>query len=587
MKAAPSSRFALKSVSAKILLIVEIVTAFTIVVAGIAIFQMSRIGGEIESIAENDIPLTQTVNQVTTGQLEQAIMLERMLRFADIKTPNSAQLYKETRASFARLAEDVDRAITAAKAIAEKALQHSDGEADAAAFQTVLNQIDDIKAAHSEFDKHVDEIAVLIEAGRQAEAEALAVTIEAEEEALDNRLIDILGSIRAFTAKATLTAEAHEKSAFWQLLGISAISAVLGMAIAVLFARRSISGPLTSVSNALGALSRGDTSVTVSIVSDDEVGQLARSYESFKATMIEVERLRREAAEEEERIEQEKRAAMLRLADELEHTVKAIAMQLSAAVEELSTVATQMAENASLTRERASAVAAASEQASNNVQTVASAAEELSASIQEISRQVTKALALSDESTSQARNSNETVEGLSASASKIDEVVKLISDIASQTNLLALNATIEAARAGEAGKGFAIVASEVKNLASQTGQATEDIGNQIQQMQSGSQMTAEAIVSVARAIASIDEQIAGIASAVEEQNAVTAEIARNANEVAAGSSDIATNITSVSQGATDSSASAEQVQATVLSIGEQSSILTRELDRFLNTIRAA
>ncbi|MEI2387110.1 HAMP domain-containing methyl-accepting chemotaxis protein [Breoghania sp. JC706] len=582
-----TSRFALKSVSTKILIIVEIVTVFTLIVAAVAILQMARIGGEITSIAEKDIPLTRTVNAVTTGQLEQAILVERMLRYGNIEVPDSGRLYEEARASFSKLGEEVNKAILAGKAIAEKALQNPRGDAEAAAITKLLTQLDDIRSAHAGFDAHVDEIAQLIEQGRQSDAEALAVTIEAEEEELDQRLVAVLASIQGFTAKAATTAEAHEKSAFWQLLAISVLSAVLGMALATYFARRGIARPLVAVSDALVALARGDTSVSVSVTSQDEVGRVANAFETFKENMIEVERLRAEAAEEEERIEQEKRETMLRLADELERTVKEIAMQLSAAVEELSTVAIAMADNATRTRERATAVAAASEQASNNVQTVASAAEELSASISEISRQVTRALTLSADSTSQARSSSETVETLSASASKIDEVVRLISDIASQTNLLALNATIEAARAGEAGKGFAVVASEVKNLASQTGKATEDIGNQIQQMQSGSQMTVEAIVGVAKAIATIDEQITGIASSVEEQNAVTAEIARNAGEVAEGSVDISSNISEVSQGATDASAAAEQVRVTVQSLGEQSSLLTRELDRFLTTIRAA
>src|SRR5262249_6109079 len=161
--------------------------------------------------------------------------------------------------------------------------------------------------------------------------------------------------------------------------------------------------------------------------------------------------------------------------------------------------------------------AAASEQASTNVQTVASAAEELSASIAEISRQVSQAAKVAGDAVSRATATNQSVAALAEGAQKIGDVVKLINDIAGQTNLLALNATIEAARAGEAGKGFAVVASEVKSLANQTAKATDEIAAQIQGIQASTKDAVTAIREIAGVIGQVSEISTTIAAAVEEQ----------------------------------------------------------------------
>jgi methyl-accepting chemotaxis protein len=103
--------------------------------------------------------------------------------------------------------------------------------------------------------------------------------------------------------------------------------------------------------------------------------------------------------------------------------------------------------------------------------------------VAEITRQVIEGASVAKAAAEQARAADGTVQGLAQAAGRIGDVVRLIGDIAAQTNLLALNATIEAARAGEAGKGFAVVASEVKALAGQTAKATQDISDQVAQVQ--------------------------------------------------------------------------------------------------------
>ena len=182
--------------------------------------------------------------------------------------------------------------------------------------------------------------------------------------------------------------------------------------------------------------------------------------------------------------ERAKEDSLTQLATAFKKNVAGIVEEVAQASGALDGTAKGMLANADETRQQATTVAAAAEEATSNVATVAAATEELGRSVQEISAQVQQASEVADQAVSRTRNSTEKVQLLVDTGERIGTVVTLIREIAEQTNLLALNATIEAARAGEAGKGFAVVASEVKSLATQTAKATEEISQQIAAMQS-------------------------------------------------------------------------------------------------------
>jgi len=275
------------------------------------------------------------------------------------------------------------------------------------------------------------------------------------------------------------------------------------------------------------------------------------------------------------------------LADNFEGSVGGVARSVREAAERMRASAEMLTEVASETGKKTMAVAAATDQASTNVQTVAASAEELAASVREIGRQVAESTAIAAEAAAQARATDATVKGLSEAAARIGDVVRLIGDIAGQTNLLALNATIEAARAGEAGKGFAVVASEVKNLAGQTAKATEEIAAQIATMQGATADAVSAIRSIAETIRRMESIATSIAAAVEQQGAATAEIARSVQQAAAGTAEVAATIGSVSQAVEQVGGEAVKVLEAANGLSAEAAKLTSEVDRFLAGIRVA
>jgi len=237
------------------------------------------------------------------------------------------------------------------------------------------------------------------------------------------------------------------------------------------------------------------------------------------------------------------------------------AQTLAGASEELTATAQQMAGNAEETSAQANVVSSASEEVSKNVQTVATGTEELNASIREIAQNATEAARVTTEAVAMADSTNKTMTQLEASSTEIGNVIKVITSIAEQTNLLALNATIEAARAGEAGKGFAVVANEVKELANQTGKATEDISNRISAIQGDTKSAISAIGEISDVITKINDISNTIASAVEEQTATANEMSRSVEDASRGTVEIANNIAGVAQAAESTTQGASDSQS--------------------------
>jgi len=400
--------------------------------------------------------------------------------------------------------------------------------------------------------------------------------------------IDLLKTVEdkiaADFSRLTSEIQSGAQSTFF-MLAVITLALLAVTAILVVFIVRGITGPLAGMTDAMSLLANGDKTIEIEGAHrGDEIGSMAGAVVVFKNNMIkadelgEAQRLDREAKEK-------RRVVMENAIADLESKVTFVIDSVSTGSAEIMKIASKMGTKIDDSSNRSLEVAEASGRTTSNVETVAAAAEELSASIAEISRQVTQSSEIASTAKKDAEQTNKMVQGLSEAANKIGEVVNLITDIADQTNLLALNATIEAARAGDAGKGFAVVASEVKNLANQTAKATEEIGSQINAIQSATEDSAKAIRNFGSTIARISETASATAAAVEQQGAATQEIARNIRNVSEDAQLVSNSVADVSRASASSYGSAIRVIWSAQDLSGPTQMLREVVDSFLKTVR--
>ncbi|MCT4656394.1 MAG: methyl-accepting chemotaxis protein, partial [Cohaesibacter sp.] len=447
-----------------------------------------------------------------------------------------------------------------------------------------LEAISFSKKTVESLDSSENEVALSALTGKTMTADVLHTGEEYRAIAVPMQVLGTNWAVVARQKYSELLAPAADLRNSLLVIGLAMLLIIAGAA--TWFIRSALS-PLQALNKGVTRIAQNDLNVQLpNAKRKDEIGELSRAVEVLRNNAIERRNLQ-EQAQSEQADRAARQQAVEAMIDGFRNSSGNLLNDVTANMDTMQQTARILSSMADETAEKASSSATASEEASINVQTVASAAEELAASIEEIKRQVDETANVVTQATDATRHTNEKVSGLSESAQKIGDVVSLIQDIAEQTNLLALNATIEAARAGEHGKGFAVVASEVKDLATQTSKATEEIASQIQDIQGATDEAVSAIQGIATTMEQVNEYTNSIANAVDEQGSATHEISQNVAQAANGTEAVAGNMSGLSHAVSETTQSVEQVELNSQNVAQQTDRLRNEVDSFLKSVASA
>ncbi|MBU3888976.1 HAMP domain-containing protein [Methylosinus sporium] len=359
-------------------------------------------------------------------------------------------------------------------------------------------------------------------------------------------------AVTANQAAATLSLEL--------LLGtLAAAFLVVGVSIPTI--HRTVAAPIKTIARQMADLAAGDTTIVVrGAERGDEIGAISKALIVLRDAMRANNEMAAEIRARDDREERLRREAAIR--DQVEHyshDLSATTAALGELTKKMAGASEEMIVQERRAREDTDFARTASLQAAADVASVATASEQLLEAIGEISRQAVESTTVVRQAVQETNGSSAEMLRLSAAANRVGDVVSLISRIAAQTNLLALNATIEAARAGEAGRGFAVVAQEVKSLATQTGKATQEIADQISEIQAATNLSVSSIDKIKNKIAEVEHISAIITSAVHEQDAATKDITRSVRSAADSASAMSQHVAQVASAMAMTGAGAESI----------------------------
>ena len=581
----------------RIYILIGLLVAFLAMIGGIGYYKMNIIGHEIQEIAERDIPLTEILTKVTVHQLEQAILLEQALRYANISVHSKEHTLDSVMKHFKKIAYKVDDEIKLAEEMAEKFIDEAYDDYAKKEFEKILKELKIIEKHHKSYDDHAFEIFDKIKNKTSLKNsnslndsitkegfKKLIITTEAEQEELDKELENLLFEVESFTHKSAKKAFEDEERGKALILILSIIAIIIS-SILSFFLGKGITKPINDLTNSVKELSSGNLDVeTPKSNFNDEILEMSNSLEVFRKNMKEAKRL--EKLNEEERSKRQQRQAELnQLTGIFGSTIGAVFNKIVNSSNMMVSRSESMQDQIIQTKKMSETVSSEANISSDSATSLSAAAEEMVACISEINNQVSKSSEVSKEAVEVTNNSRKDVEELQVIASEVGKVTELIKGIAGQTNLLALNATIESARAGEAGKGFAVVANEVKSLAGETSKATEEIQEKITTIQDASQRAGDSMENISKVIERINDFIESIVSAIEEQKSASVEISQTVSGVATSAQKVSESATKINNQADSVDGSSKEVNESATVMADEAKVITKEVETFLKALK--
>ena len=424
-----------------------------------AIYSLNNIGGQLTTIVEEDMPLTQKLTVITVEQLEQAISFERVLRFGAILAvePRALQKFDTAVNRFVKGTSVIDDTI-------EKAIKLTDHAADfndpvlLKKMKKVKKALQHILFAHQQYVGHAEQVFSLYVQGDMQQAEIKAVQVEREEAVLDQEIEALLFDIQSFTQQSARAAHHHEQEAIVTLSVIVAVGILLGVLISFIISRYIISGLRTAIVTA-----SGDLTQEIEVRSSDEIGELLQAMNNMKRKLID----------------------MIRQISAISAQLSVSAKEMSIVTEQTNSVISQQLLETEFVSMAMNDMTRTVQEVSKNINDTANYAYRATAQTNKGSLVVSSAETEIQQLSQLISNAAASIKNLKTQGDKINSVMDVIEGVAEQTNLLALNAAIEAARAGDQGRGFAVVADEVRTLAVRTQTSTKEINDIIIKLHEG------------------------------------------------------------------------------------------------------